>query len=179
MATQMNNINWTVEIIEEMRLLAAAGSSARQIAETLGRGISRLAVIGKCRRAGILLCGSPLAGRQGKGRPKTAKPKKAPKPRGHFNISFGKYGNLLAASVPPTPVAPLPELLPDQIAAQAVSFEKFERSKHCAWPVSDTPFLFCGGGKMNDKPYCAQHHARSLQKIEQRTRYHARKGDAR
>jgi hypothetical protein len=48
-------MSWSKVRIEEVRRRAAAGERARAIAVALGDGVTRDAVLGKCRREGIKL----------------------------------------------------------------------------------------------------------------------------
>ena len=65
---------WTDERVEQMRSLAGRGLSAGQIANALGGGVSRCAVIGKAQRVGVSLSASrkriadPMAMRAGETR---------------------------------------------------------------------------------------------------------------
>ena len=48
-------MSWSKVRVGELRRLAAAGERARTIAVALGEGVTRDAVLGKCRREGIKL----------------------------------------------------------------------------------------------------------------------------
>ena len=125
---------WSAEresaLLDHMR----AGLSASQIAEKLGGGISRGAVIGKLRRMGLHLPTMPhklAAARPRKKRP--AAPITAVAPR-----------------VPATPVTPV---TPVTLLAS--------EPHHCKWPVSEVrgpDTLYCGAHRENEVgPYCRQH----------------------
>jgi GcrA cell cycle regulator len=120
--------------------------TARQIAETLGNGLTRMSVIGKCRRMGIAIqkgTNKPLSVGWGK-RAAPAKPATA----------------VVAATTPETP--PLP--------AAAPSFEPPLRlrlsimaltSRSCRWPIGDPrfdDFSYCGNRTEDaGRSYCAGH----------------------
>ncbi len=69
-------MNWTEELIRQLRTLAAAGRSSGEIATALG--LTRGAVIGKMSREGIPLARLPFWG--SKAAPKAAKPPSKPNP---------------------------------------------------------------------------------------------------
>lgn len=58
--------NWTDEHLAQMKTMAAEGMSSRDIAEAIG-GLTRCAVIGKARRAGIDLKLKPTGNGKGNG----------------------------------------------------------------------------------------------------------------
>lgn len=58
--------NWTDEHLAQMKTMAAEGMSSRDIAEAIG-GLTRCAVIGKARRAGIDLKLKPTGNAKGEG----------------------------------------------------------------------------------------------------------------
>ena len=67
---------WTDELMEKLRMLWEKGLPASQIAEQLGEGLSRNAVIGKAHRLGLEARPSPVKVADSP----AAKPKAAPKP---------------------------------------------------------------------------------------------------
>ena len=61
--TSEETMSWTVERIELLKTLWEQGVSASEIAETLGDGLSRNAVIGKAHRLLLSGCPSPISRR--------------------------------------------------------------------------------------------------------------------
>jgi len=53
-------MSWTDERIETLKTMWEAGQTASQIAEALGEGVSRNAVIGKAHRLGLQARPSPV-----------------------------------------------------------------------------------------------------------------------
>ena len=60
-------MNWNEENIARLRKLSKEGKNARQIAESLGEGTTRNAVIGKLNRLKKKSKGKPAAGKAGRG----------------------------------------------------------------------------------------------------------------
>lgn len=127
---------WTEEKMNELRDHWNAGLAAGAIAEKLGDGISRNAVIGKAHRLGLAARPSPvkagdpaaIVARPGA----TARPARAPKP----------------------PAKPQRTTLLDL------------SDKVCKWPINhpgDADFHFCGKPSNAGFPYCAEHCAVAYQ----------------
>lgn len=58
-------ITWTADRVETLRKLWREGMSARQIARSLGHGVTRNAVIGKVHRLGLTVRLAPRGARSG------------------------------------------------------------------------------------------------------------------
>ncbi|MEM1021747.1 MAG: GcrA family cell cycle regulator [Sphingomonadales bacterium] len=70
-------MSWTDERIEALRKLWDEGLSASQIAEKLGEGVTRNAVIGKAHRLGLKSRPSPVKSEAAAAKPKPKAPTKA------------------------------------------------------------------------------------------------------
>ena len=160
---------WTDERIALLKQYWEEGRSASQIAELLGEGLSRNAVIGKAHRLGLASRPSPLKTGEAKAEPKpqrsepkAAAPKPAPRP---------------APAAPVTPVeaqprpapAPVAQPMVEQVptASKPASRPQGGRvtlldlnDRICKWPIGhpDEPdFHFCGKPVNPGFPYCSEH----------------------
>ncbi len=101
-------MSWTDERIETLKTMWEAGQTASQIADSLGGGVSRNAVIGKAHRLGLQARPSPVKSSGGT-EPEVvapAAPVAAPTP-----------APVVAAPPPPPPPAPAPVAEPVEAAA--------------------------------------------------------------
>jgi GcrA cell cycle regulator len=166
-------MSWTDERIALLKKMWKEGKSAADIAKTLGKGVTRNAVIGKAHRMGLSGRPSPIkkpapAKKEAAAAPKTAAAKPAKKP----------------AAPPARPV----QLAP---AREADEFKKVEPNKAgaekiitdlgpldggvalidltermCKWPFGDPRedgFTFCGRPRRPGAPYCQDHAAMAYQ----------------
>ncbi len=123
---------WTEERETRLRELYEQGFSASQIAVELD-GVTRNAVCGKIDRLGL------------EGRRRSMKPKGVRKPRVQRHTPF---------RLPDLRTEPLPIM--DQQSDAPVTLLDLE-PHHCRWPVSDAPYMFCGGTKQDGSSYCGHH----------------------
>ena len=165
-------MSWTDERINTLKKMWKEGKSAAEIAKTLGKGVTRNAVIGKAHRMGLSGRPSPIK--------KPAPPKKD------------------TAKVAPKPVAAAPKAPPKKAAAapttnkvqppsrEAEELKKMEREaprigggialidlteRMCKWPIGDpkdADFSFCGLGIRPGTPYCPEHAAMAYQASSRR-----------
>jgi GcrA cell cycle regulator len=168
---------WTDERIALLKQYWEEGRSASQIAEVLGEGLSRNAVIGKAHRLGLAARPSPL--KTGEGRPAEAKPKAeakpAPRPAAPRPAAVA-VNSSPAPTVSPAPVAeqppsPAPVAMPlaPSAARPAPQPPRAKGAKVtlldlndriCKWPIGhpDEPdFHFCGKPVNPGFPYCGEH----------------------
>jgi GcrA cell cycle regulator len=136
---------WTPEKIERLRMLWAAGKSARECGAALGA--TRNMVIGKVDRLGLK-------------RPERPKVEKPIAERPKHQISLGL--------VKPKPAPSPPRLRADQPLPKSrpVSLLQLKRT-HCRWPIGDpreSDFYFCGAvcgavakRTANGPCYCPDH----------------------
>ena len=172
---------WTDERIALLKQYWEEGRSASQIAEVLGEGLSRNAVIGKAHRLGLASRPSPLKTGEPKAEaktvraePKPAAPRAAPRP----TPAPAPAAAAPTPQAPATPVAqPAPAATPAapppvpaglQPAAKAAA----PRGKGgkvtlldlndriCKWPIGhpdEADFHFCGKPVNPGFPYCGEH----------------------
>ncbi len=139
---------WTDERIALLKDSWESGMTASQIAEKLGEGVSRNAVIGKAHRLGLKSRPSPVKGgeEEAPAAPAAATPAPA----------------AVATPAPsPTPAAPraaTPRAAAKGKAAKTSLLDLNE--KICKWPIGhpgDADFHFCGKGAQAGFPYCTEH----------------------
>lgn len=138
---------WTDERIAQLKAGWEGGMTASQIAEQLGEGVSRNAVIGKAHRLGLESRPSPVKA----GEDTDAAPAATP--------------SAAAAAVSPA-IAP-PAAAPRPAAKKPVRTGKAARTtlldlneKICKWPIGhpgDADFHFCGKASQAGFPYCTEH----------------------
>ena len=150
---------WTDERIETLRKGWEGGKTASQIAEELGEGVSRNAVIGKAHRLGLQARPSPVKGGEGEVEAPApvaavAKPVAAPR---------AKVEAVVAAPVAPPPAEkPAPRRTTRAVAnakpAKTTLLDLSERV--CKWPIGhpgEADFHFCGAPSKPSFPYCEEH----------------------
>lgn len=159
-------MSWTDERIDALKALWESGLTASQIAEKLGGGISRNAVIGKAHRLELKSRPSPVKG--GDDAATSAAP-----------AVTTKAPAKAAAAVPaaaPEPVAakPVPEIVRPRVAPRPIAVPAksgkttlLELSdKVCKWPIGhpgEADFHFCGKPSNPGFPYCLDHCAQAYQ----------------
>ena len=144
---------WTEDRIAMLKAGWEGGMTASQIAEQLGEGVTRNAVIGKAHRLGLEARPSPV--KPGEEDAAEATPAAAP----------------AASAVPataPAPAAPAPAPVVARPAAKKPSRPgKVTRTtlldlneKICKWPIGhpgEPDFHFCGKPSQPGFPYCTEH----------------------
>lgn len=164
---------WTDERIALLKQYWEEGRSASQIAEVLGEGLSRNAVIGKAHRLGLASRPSPLKSGDSKGEPRAeaaeprpARPAPAPKPAPQAAAPAAPAPQPapppVAQAAPvaqaPQPVAPAPRPVARAKGAKVTLLDLNDRI--CKWPIGhpDEPdFHFCGKPVNPGFPYCGEH----------------------
>ena len=149
---------WTDERIETLRKGWEGGKTASQIAEELGEGVSRNAVIGKAHRLGLQARPSPVKGGEGEAveavaAAPAAKPPAAPRAKPE-------------AVEAPVVAAPVEKPAPRR-ATRAVANAKPAKTtlldlseRVCKWPIGhpgEPDFHFCGQPSKPSFPYCEEH----------------------
>jgi GcrA cell cycle regulator len=131
---------WTDERIETLRKGWEGGKTASMIAEELGEGVSRNAVIGKAHRLGL------------QARPSPVKSDDSP------------ADGAVTSAVVAKPVAPKPAPRRVVRAVAAVKPSKTTlldlSEKVCKWPIGhpgEVDFHFCGKDSKASFPYCEEH----------------------
>jgi len=160
---------WTDERIALLKQYWEEGRSASQIAEQLGEGLSRNAVIGKAHRLGLAARPSPLK----TGDPKAGEPKGAapgPAEPAATAVPAPKPAPVVAPEPEPAVLAPMaaPALAPAKPAPKAKATPPRAgkvtlldlNDRICKWPIGhpDEPdFHFCGKPVAPGFPYCGEH----------------------
>jgi GcrA cell cycle regulator len=174
---------WTDERIAALRQYWEEGRSASQIAEVLGEGLSRNAVIGKAHRLGLASRPSPLKtgeaksgearsgdAKTGEARPADAKVKA--EPRVVRPATARPLAAAPAVASPPGPAAPAAPVAAPAPATPAPVRSQPVRAKGakvtlldlndriCKWPIGhpdEADFHFCGKPVNAGFPYCGEH----------------------
>ena len=157
-------MSWTDERIGLLKKMWKEGKSAAEIAKTLGKGVTRNAVIGKAHRMGLSGRPSPIK------KPAPAKKEAAPARKDTAVKEVKK------ATLPPGGSKPNPAL-----AREAEELKKIEKEivplggrvsllalteRMCKWPIGDpreADFSFCGRNIRQGTPYCPEHASMAYQ----------------
>lgn len=148
---------WTDERLEQAKAWVVEGLSSREIAERLGEGVSRNAVIGKLRRAGFQCGAGKYCGRPRRGdAPKKVKAAKPPKPKSkHFRFGYGAR----AQSPVPLKATPVREPAPPPEVKMLGIMQLGPTT--CKFPIGDPrnpDFGYCGHKRQGTSSYCEYHH---------------------
>lgn len=138
---------WNDERRATVRKLWAEGLTCSQIADRLGHGISRSAVIGIVHRMDLGKRVTRIQTRSAKPAPGVGWRKFVSTPKPQRAESVGSAGEPVRYDNTPAPVGQ---------RQQVHSLE----GHHCRWPIGDPQrpdFHFCGGRKVNGLPYCEFH----------------------
>lgn len=128
---------WTGERQEILVTLAAQGKRSREIADAIGDGMTRCAVIGRARRTFVKLI--VPSGNAGHGKP--------PRIRIRKPLSVARRSQRTSGL----------RLLVDATNSLSATFEGMDFAKQCVFPTTDdAPFLYCGHPKVAGS-YCAYH----------------------
>lgn len=160
-------MSWTDERIATLKKMWKEGKSAAEIAKTLGKGVTRNAVIGKAHRMGLSGRPSPIkksAAPKKEAAPKKATAKAAP--------ARSKKATTPAAAPAAKNTAPAKEVEDVKIFEKDVVppgggvalLDLTERM--CKWPIGDPredDFTFCGLAIRVGTPYCPEHAAMAYQ----------------
>ncbi len=158
-------MSWTDERINTLKKMWKEGKSAAEIAKTLGKGVTRNAVIGKAHRMGLSGRPSPIK------KPVAPKKEAAPKVTKAVAPKAAAPAKKVAAPaakaiVPTREVEELRKLesAAVQIGGGVALIDLTERM--CKWPIGDpkdADFSFCGRGIRVGTPYCPEHAAMAYQ----------------
>ncbi len=160
---------WTEERIALLTKYWQEGHSASQIAEALGEGLTRNAVIGKAHRLGLASRPSPLKGADAKAEENGSRARKrtasapaieAPEPARADEPAVADADDPVEQPQPQPAPAPAPRRTarPAERAKRVTLLDLNDRI--CKWPIGhpDEPdFHFCGKPVAPGFPYCAEH----------------------
>ncbi len=141
---------WTDERIEILKVLWNEGLSTSKIAEKLGGGFTRNAIIGKRVRLGLP--------ERGKAIPVGDKRMRS---RRHLAAARSQCSWQPSADAPRS--APVLRVA-EQPKVGSVTFDELQ-PHHCRWPLGghhDKPERFCGCEKLPGRSYCREHLERSI-----------------
>lgn len=155
---------WTDERIAKLKQGWEGGMTATQIAELLGEGVTRNAVIGKAHRLGLESRPSPVKATDAApaparvAAPATAPASAAPPPTAPAPVA--------ASAAPPAPIeapaprAPVAKPVTGKGGKQTRTTLLDLNDKVCKWPIGhpgEPDFHFCGKGAQAGFPYCTEH----------------------
>ena len=144
---------WTDERIAQLKAGWEGGMTASQIAEQLGEGVSRNAVIGKAHRLGLESRPSPVKNGD-EGEVAVATPVVAP-----VAVAPATIAPAPVVSMAPRPV-PVLAKKPARGGKAAKTTLLDLNEKTCKWPIGhpgDADFHFCGKASQAGFPYCTEH----------------------
>jgi GcrA cell cycle regulator len=157
---------WTEERISVLKAGWEGGMTASQIAEKLGEGVTRNAVIGKAHRLGLESRPSPV-----KGGEEASAPAAKPSAPAVAKESAAKPAEVPApAAGSPSANAPAvakPAAKPVKRSGKAAKVSLLDLNERiCKWPIGhpdEADFHFCGKAVQNSFPYCSEHCALAYQ----------------
>jgi GcrA cell cycle regulator len=139
---------WSVERVEKLKGLHAAGLSCSRMAAEIG-GVSRNAVIGKLHRLGLSNAASTVRRDNQYGR-KPRKPAEKTVRVVRASAKDGSYRLMESARIA------VQEIRCADVTPLNLGLLDLDPHQ-CRYPVNDEPFLFCGHSKMEGASYCAPH----------------------
>ncbi|MCW2282722.1 GcrA cell cycle regulator [Rhodoblastus acidophilus] len=167
-------MSWTDERVEQLKKMWLDGLSASQIANELGHGVSRNAVIGKVHRLGLSgRAKSPAPAAAAAAAPARPQRKDEPVRPAPAPITHGALA--LAMDTRPAP-APAPRVIHDDVVipiSERVTIMDLRESM-CRWPLGDPTnpdFRYCGAKmQIGAGPYCQAHARIAYQPVQDRRR---------
>ncbi|WP_439545620.1 GcrA family cell cycle regulator [Sandarakinorhabdus sp.] len=158
---------WTDERIAKLKHGWESGMTATQIAELLGEGVTRNAVIGKAHRLGLESRPSPVkaaaeaAPAAAAATPARPVPAPPPAPAASSPAPAAAPVQAVATPAPASPTAnPAPRTAKAKSGKQARTTLLDLNEKVCKWPIGhpdDADFHFCGKPTQPGFPYCNEH----------------------
>lgn len=179
-------MSWTDERVELLKKLWMEGLSASQIANELGEGVTRNAVIGKVHRLKLSARAKPASAAP---RPRSTANRPAVR-RASPSGGGGGAGGMKRRVMQSTPVIGATALKPSEEFAAEVEPETAEvhelyipegqrlsllelNENTCKWPIGDPldpDFHFCGCQTKDGQPYCEFHARRAYHQIDKKKR---------
>ncbi len=148
-------MSWTDARIDLLRTSWEKGMTASQIADLLGEGVSRNAVIGKAHRLGLQARPSPVKGGEVAVAAMVAD-----------SVAHPVAAPVAAPAAPRAAAAPVIRK-PKPVTGKPAKTSLLDLSeKVCKWPIGhpgDADFHFCGKPSATGFPYCMEHCAVAYQ----------------
>jgi GcrA cell cycle regulator len=145
---------WTEDRIATLKAGWEGGMTASQIAEQLGEGVTRNAVIGKAHRLGLEARPSPV-------KPGEEESAAAPAPAPAAASAPAAAPAAAIAAPAPAPAAARPVAKKPARGGKAAKTTLLDlNEKICKWPIGhpgDADFHFCGKPSQAGFPYCTEH----------------------
>ena len=168
-------MSWTDERVEQLRQLWIEGKSASHIANLLGHGLTRNAVIGKVHRLG--LAGRAKSSGASVSRPRPASAdhgaQRAATPRAAPAARRMVRGATALAIQPQSAAEPDPEAFEGVVLPMSLRVTIIElKEAMCRWPLGDPTspdFRYCGS-PATVGPYCGHHGGLAYQPPNERRR---------
>lgn len=166
-------MSWTDERIGLLKKMWKEGKSAAEIAKTLGKGVTRNAVIGKAHRMGLSGRPSPIK------KPVSVKKEATAKKTASASVTTSRDASKKAPAAANAKINPA-------LARETEELKKIEREtvppgggvalidlteRMCKWPIGDPredDFTFCGRSIRQGTPYCPDHAAAAYQSSSRR-----------
>ena len=148
-------MSWTDARIEQLRTSWEEGLTASQIADQLGEGVSRNAVIGKAHRLGLKARPSPVKG-GGEAMVAEVVAESVAVP----GVQAAAVETPTTTPAAPGPAATIRKPRPHAPAKPARTTLLDLSEKVCKWPIGhpgETDFHFCGKPSNAGFPYCNEH----------------------
>lgn len=148
---------WPDEDVETLKRMCLDGYSGAQIAEAIGHGVSRNAVIGKAGRLG-LKWGKSRRGSPGQAKSNTI----VHRAEARASLSVAVPVKAAPAKLDPFRPGKLPAHVPEKV--EGVPFLQAAANPHvCSWPLWNDELVgnCCGAPSVPGRPYCAKHEHRS------------------
>jgi GcrA cell cycle regulator len=176
-------MSWTDERVDLLKKLWMEGLSASQIANELGEGVTRNAVIGKVHRLKLSARAKPASSSP---RPRSASRSSVRRAASSGGVAAGMKRRILGSSsiVGATALKPTRDYAadaePELVEVQELYIPEAERkslldlNEHtCKWPIGDPlnpDFHFCGRPSREDGPYCEFHARRAYHQVDKKRR---------
>lgn len=167
-------MSWTDERVEQLRQAWMEGKSASQIANLLGNGLTRNAVIGKVHRLGLAgrAKAAGATGTPARSSPSQQSVRQVVSPRSAPAARIVRGATALATQ-PQTVIDAEPQEIESVVLPMSVRVTIVElKEAMCRWPLGDPTspeFRYCGSPS-HAGPYCIYHGGLAYQPTDSRRR---------